>query len=216
MCGTRKEKWIYPAIWADRVTTRKSTGYSPYYLLYGKPHLFPYNIHDETWYTIDWHGIDSMEELLAVRALQIGKMQTDCRSASKRNMESQINAARDYTIKNARRLISGIYGQNELVIVALKGPGVIRGQGLAKSEDIWAGPFKISKRHRSGSYQLKELDRSILKGSIAAQHLKPFYMWRKIKYGKWDPGSESSEGEGQFEVESGGEMEQEDEFNPED
>ena len=104
-----------------------------------------------------------------------------------------------------------------MVLVALKGPGVIRGQGLAKSEDIWAGPFKISKRHRSGSYQLKELEGSILKGSVAARHLKPFYTRRKIKYGKLDPGSESSEGEGQFEVESGGEMEQEgEEFNLED
>ena len=45
LCGKHKDRWsdwFYPAMWADRVTTRKSTGFSPYYLLYGKPHLFPF------------------------------------------------------------------------------------------------------------------------------------------------------------------------------
>jgi hypothetical protein len=29
------QKYIYSALWADRVTTRRSTGYSPFFLLYG-------------------------------------------------------------------------------------------------------------------------------------------------------------------------------------
>ena len=63
--------WFYSALWADCVTTCRSTGFSPYYLLYGRPHLFPFNIRDPTWYTVDWHDIKTTEELLAIQALQI-------------------------------------------------------------------------------------------------------------------------------------------------
>ena len=69
LCGSKKEKWsnwFYSALWADHIMTCRSTGFSPYYLLYGRPHLFPFNIRDPTWYTIDWHDIKTTEELLAI------------------------------------------------------------------------------------------------------------------------------------------------------
>ena len=86
-----------------------------------------------------------------------------------------MEAVEQYAAKHACRLISGQYGQGEFVLVALKGPGIVRGSNLPKSADRWAGPFKIVKRFISGSYQLSELDGSILKGSVPAGHLKPFY-----------------------------------------
>jgi hypothetical protein len=99
----------------------------------------------------------------------------DRRVASKRNITNRINAAKDYAIRNAGRLVSGNYKPRELVLVAMKGPGVVRGNNTAKSEDTWAGPFRIVRKHHSGSYQLEELNGTILKGSVAARHLKPFY-----------------------------------------
>jgi hypothetical protein len=162
-------------MWADRVTTRRTTGFSPYYLLYGRPHLFPFNISDETWYTIDWHGIETTEDLLIVRALQIRKMHVDRRAAADKNARARIQAAKDYATRHAGRLVSGLYAKGELVLIALKGPGIIRGSGLPKSADSWAGPFKINKKFQSGSYQLKELDGTKIRGSIPAGHLKPFY-----------------------------------------
>ena len=62
-----------------------------------------------------------------------------------------------------------------MVLIAMKGPGEVRGNNSTKSGDTWAGPFRITKRYQLGSYQLKELDGTILKGSVAARHLKPFY-----------------------------------------
>jgi hypothetical protein len=178
LCGSKKEKWshwFYPALWADRVTTRRATGFSPYYLLYGRPHLFPFNLENKTWYTVDWHGITTTEQLLAVRALQIRQLHMDRQKAASKNMQTRIQAANDYANRNARRLISGKFGKGELVLVALKGPGIVRGSGQPKSADTWAGPFEVAKRYHSGSYQLKELDGTILKGSVPTSHLKPFY-----------------------------------------
>ena len=99
----------------------------------------------------------------------------DRKEASKKNIESHVRAAKDCEIKNARRIILGKYGQGELVLIALKGPGIVRGSGLAKSMDTWASPFEVVWRYQSGSYQLRELDGTIIKGSVPTSHLKPFY-----------------------------------------
>ena len=163
----------------------------------------PFNLRDETWYTIKWHDIETTDDLLAVRAIQIKQMRMDRRKATKNNIESRIRAAKDYATKNARRLVSGIYRDGEFVLVALKGPGIVKGSGLAKSDNTWAGPFRISKRFRSGSYQLKELDGTILKGSVPAGHLKTFYTRKnQVKGALLLSGDESSEGDGQFTTET--------------
>ena len=148
LCGRKTNRWshwFYPALWADRVTTRRSTGYSPYYLLYGRPHLFPFNITSKTWYTIDWHGLESATDLIAVRALQIRTMHMDRKKAVDQSSKSRIDAAEYYAKKHACRLISGKYAPGELVLVALKGPNIVHGSNLPKSADRWAGPFKIAK-----------------------------------------------------------------------
>ena len=99
----------------------------------------------------------------------------DRQKAASRNKEARVQAANDYATRNARRLVSGKYKKKELVLIALKGPGIVRGSGQPKSSDTWAGPFEVAKRYHSGSYQLRELDGSLLKGSVPASQLKPFY-----------------------------------------
>jgi hypothetical protein len=203
LCGKRKHKWsewVYPAIWADRVTTRRATGYSPYYLLYGKPHLFPFNIRDKIWYTIKWHNVETTEDLLAIRALQIHKMRADRKEAATTNKKQRVAAAESHAVKHARRLIAGNYRPGEFVIVALKGPGIVRGQNMPKSADTWAGPFRIARRFKSGSYELAELDGTLVRGSVPVAHLKPFYTRQAQVINKEIVASEeSSDGERQFE-----------------
>ena len=67
-------KWpeILPLmIWADRVTTKRTTGSSLYYLLYGQQPLFPFNFTDRSWHTLDWVEVDSTKDLLAICAKQL-------------------------------------------------------------------------------------------------------------------------------------------------
>ena len=55
-CGKRTGRWasyLPSALWAIRTTTSRVTGYTPYFLLYGKHCLFPYNITDRTWYALE-------------------------------------------------------------------------------------------------------------------------------------------------------------------
>jgi hypothetical protein len=61
------------AVWADRVTVKRNTGYTPYYLLYGQHPLMPYNVKDCTFHSLDWPAVKTTEELLASRILQLSK-----------------------------------------------------------------------------------------------------------------------------------------------
>ena len=140
----------------------------------------------------------------------------DRKKAFHRNVETCIQAAKDYATRNARRLISGVYGKGELVLIALKGPGIVRGSGLAKSADTWAGPFKILRRYQSGSYQLQELDNTVIKGSVPTSHLKPFYTKEaKGRLEMLQPGDESSEDIHPFQKSGEEDNQKDEEFFPE-
>src|SRR5258708_3330756 len=46
--------WHGYALWVDRITVKRNTGYSPYYLLYGQHPLLPFNAMDITFHAINW------------------------------------------------------------------------------------------------------------------------------------------------------------------
>jgi hypothetical protein len=73
LCEHKKHHWsqyFYAALWADRVTTKRTTGFSPYFLLYGKAPLFPFHISDKSWQMTDWHKVKTTTDLLAMRTKQ--------------------------------------------------------------------------------------------------------------------------------------------------
>ena len=90
------------------------------------------------------------------------------------------------------------------MLVILKAPGIGQGSYLPKSADTWAGPFRIRKRFKSGSYQLVELDGTKLTGSIPVGHLKPFYTRGSQELPEQDATDEEDDSDGmyQFNLES--------------
>ena len=59
--------------WADRVTTRKSTGYSPYYMAHGVEPLLPFDISEATFMSPEVSRRLETHELIAIRARQLAK-----------------------------------------------------------------------------------------------------------------------------------------------
>jgi hypothetical protein len=62
--------WRY-AVWADNITVRTSTGYSPFELWYGRASVLPIEYDAETWGMIEWVFPMSRGDLLAARIEQI-------------------------------------------------------------------------------------------------------------------------------------------------
>ena len=69
--GEPKEMWIdlLPAVlWADRITTRRKTGYAPFRLMFGQDAVLPVELDHLTWNTAHWQEIEDTSSLLAARA----------------------------------------------------------------------------------------------------------------------------------------------------
>jgi len=63
--------------WSDRVTTRKSTGHSPYYMTHGVEPLLPFDITEATFMLPEVSTLLSMDELIKIRMRQLMKHDDD-------------------------------------------------------------------------------------------------------------------------------------------
>ena|SRR5260221_4749217 len=59
------------ALWADHITMKRNTGFSPYYLLYGQHPILPFDVTDATFHILEWPKVTNMMELLALRMQQL-------------------------------------------------------------------------------------------------------------------------------------------------
>src|SRR5204863_7425765 len=64
-------RYLPLALWADRISVRRSTGYSAFELIYGRECLLPVQLSIESWCLIDWEKVESREDLLMARMKQL-------------------------------------------------------------------------------------------------------------------------------------------------
>jgi hypothetical protein len=57
-------RYLPLALWADRITVRRSTGYSAFELVYGRECLMPIQLAINSWNVIDWNSIQNREDLI--------------------------------------------------------------------------------------------------------------------------------------------------------
>ena len=96
--GDKKSKWpdyLYPALFAIRVTVSRATGFSPYFLLYGIHPVFAFDASEVTWQTLDWDKMCTHVDLIAIRTLQIQCRDPKMQEASKRLQASRQRAIDD-------------------------------------------------------------------------------------------------------------------------
>lgn len=169
------KKWssvFHQAVWADRITTRKGTGFSPYYLLYGQLPLFPFDITDRTWHVLDWHKVNSTKQLLAIRIKQLSRRDEDLAEGSAKQKKKREKAAEAFWRKHERSVFAGNYEPGTIVLVY---QSWLDDQYGSKGALRWYGPYIVVQRRPSGSYILSELDGTILKKPQAAARVKLFH-----------------------------------------
>jgi hypothetical protein len=184
-------KYFYACMWADRVTTRRTTGHTPYYLLYGKHHIFPFDITDSSWYTLNWHSIKTTEELLAIRAVQLAHKDEDINTASNLLLRTRIKSAQDYARRNEHLLVEGNYPEGTIVLVF---NSTLLMQHGRKGEIRWIGPYRVRRQNDRGSYELNELDGTPMTGVYAGNRLKKYHLRDYL------PSTELTDGPGHSEV----------------
>ncbi|KAF8576898.1 hypothetical protein K439DRAFT_1536035 [Ramaria rubella] len=76
------------AFWADRVTVRKATGYSLFYMVHGIEPILPFNITEATFLIPKLERPLNDEELIVIRAWQLEKRDGDLADIHKRVLKA--------------------------------------------------------------------------------------------------------------------------------
>ena len=170
---------LHAILWADRTTVKRSTGMSPYRLNYGNDAVLPIELANPTWQILDWDRAQPTAELLALRARQLQWRDEDLEETAlflRRMRESHKELFDD-----GHRIRVTPFARDDLVL--------LHDTKLEKSYSHkltfrWLGPFRIAEVNADkGTYILKELDGSIMKGTVNGSRLKRFHSRAELNAG---------------------------------
>jgi len=163
-CKGDLSKWsqyLQAAVFADHITTRRSTGYSPFYLLHGVHPFLPCDLAEATFLYPKYHPEMHTVDLLAARIRQLAKMPSDLTRAKKMLAQSRFQSKEAFERKFGQRLIKESYKPGALVLVRnvpLENTMVID----RKTQCCYMGPYKVVCQTKGKSYILEEPDGSAL------------------------------------------------------
>ena len=145
-CSKKPEEWVkyLPlALWADRVSVRRSTGYSAFELVYGRDCLLPVDFTLESWSVVDWEGeVKTREDLIMARMRQLDqKVLTEIQAAE--NLRNSRKANKTYYDQHKRlRSEAQQLHVGDLVLVHRTMDSTSRSRAR-KLDDRWSGPYRI-------------------------------------------------------------------------
>ncbi len=174
-CEGNPKKWpdyVSHAFFTDRVTVRRQTGFSAYYLLYGQDPLLPFDLAEASFMSDAYHSGMTTTELLAARLRQIQKKPEDIEQAAATLRNNRIKSKEQFERKFHNRLRKEIYPPGTLVLVR---NSAIERELDRKSKPRYLGPYEVDIVRREGrSYKLKELDGTRWEQSVAAFRIIPY------------------------------------------
>ena len=157
---------VHHAFFADKVITRHSTGFSPFYLLHGLNPILPFDLFEATHLVEGFHSGMSSQELLALRIRQLEKRPDDMHTAFTSLYKSRLRSKAQFEKKYIRRLTRTTYQAGDLVLIH---NSQIEKELDCKSKPRYLGPFEVVRHTQGGSYILKKMD-----GTISAQGVAAF------------------------------------------
>ena len=172
-CKGNASKWpdlVPHAFFADKVTVRRATGFSPFYLLYGVHPVLPFDL-TEASFMITYQEEMSSEDLLAARIRQLQKKPEDLEHAAQVLTKNRLKSKEQFEKRFHTRLCHSHYEPGTLVLVR---NSMIEKELNRKSKPRYLGPYKVVRRTRNGAYALQELDGTLWKQSIAAFRIIPY------------------------------------------
>ncbi|KAE8217194.1 hypothetical protein CF319_g8657 [Tilletia indica] len=163
----RTASYLPYVLWADRITTRRTTGYSPFELVYGMEPTLPMDIEFQTFLLFNWTSIATTAELIAARTRQLKRRMDDLHLAKLRLDHSRAQGRSYADDRNAHRL-RGPIPAGQMVIIS-------NPTHAERGQDRWLGPYKVLKQETGGSYKLAELDGTPLHRLVAAKHVRRYF-----------------------------------------
>jgi hypothetical protein len=107
LCGEDGRKWqqfLPTVLFADRISTKRGTGCSPYELLFGCRPVLPVDFELLTFLGIDWWKVKTSEDLVEARSEQLLRRESLIGKAAKRLKDSRAKSVRYWDRRCASRL----------------------------------------------------------------------------------------------------------------
>ncbi|XP_059078017.1 uncharacterized protein LOC131876595 [Cryptomeria japonica] len=156
------------ALWADRMTPKRVTYFSPYVLVYGKEAKLPISVEFPALSYIKEHEMLE-EQPMEIEIAQLMELE-ETRNEAFRKIEihhSQMKKTFD------KKAISRTFNEGDLVFKwdELK----LRPDRHTKFDAMWDGPYIITKKKQHNTFQLSKLDGEVLLIPFNEIHLKPCF-----------------------------------------
>jgi len=172
---------IHSVFWAERVTIKRTTGMSPFYMVHGVEPLLPLDIAEATYLLPPLQPWLTTENLIALRARQLQKRPEDLELVQKRIQASRFKSAQQFRDRFRHTIFDYDFQPGELVLV--RDTRVEKDILGRKIRPRYFGPVVIVRRHSSnGSYIIAELDGSISIIRCAAFRVIPYFPRENTRY----------------------------------
>ena len=181
------------AFFADKITTSRVTGFSPYYLLHGVHPVLPIDLFEATFLVQGFKDGMPTEELLALRIRQLEKHPKDIEEAAKSLASSRMKSKEQFEKRYQKRITKKTFGPGDLVLIR---NSEVEQELSRKVKPRYIGPYRVVRQTRGGSYVLAELDGTVRRSGVAAFRLIPYISredgWNSIE----DIGVSNSDSDG--------------------
>ena len=172
-CEGNLSRWhkVLPQVfWAERATIRKTTGYSPYYMVHGVHPLLPFDVLKATFLAPSQDFGISTKDLIATRAIQLAKHLEDISA-----MKDTVTEARMANLVHFKKnfgscIIDFDFKPGSLVLVL---NSCIEESLNCKTKPCHTSPFVVV-RKTIGSYVIAELNGSQSQLRVAVFRVIPY------------------------------------------
>ena len=160
------------AFWVDRVTVRKATGYSPFYMVHGVEAVLPFDLAEATFLVPKLEKPLTEAELIAVRARQLEKRDGDLAAIHDRVLKARYSLIEQFKRDHAHTIRDYDFTPGSLVLVRNTR---VENDLSRKSKPCYLGPMVVVRRTCNGAYILAELTGAVARLPYAAFRLIPYY-----------------------------------------
>jgi len=174
-CDGDITKWVDMApyvFWADRVTTRRATGHSPFYMAHGTEPLLPLDITEATFMLPPITSKLTTSDLIGLQARQLAKREDDLMKIHDNVVKSRFASITEFEKQFKNTIHDYNFQPANLVLVLNK---KIEPESNAKCKPQYLGPMLVVHRSTNGSYRLAELDGTLSNLTFASFPLIPYY-----------------------------------------
>jgi hypothetical protein len=181
--GGNLHQWFYflpQVLWADRVTTRRGMGCSPYFAVCGAHPVLPLDVAEATWIAEYPDHLVSTDELVGLRTRALAKHAVHVEEMRARMAAIKIKGAEDYAEKYKHVIKDYNFEPGDVVLVRNT---VDEGSLSGRNRDRWWGPLIVVRKTRGGAYIVCEFNGAVWQKKIGKFRLIPYQQRQKLAIG---------------------------------